>query len=727
MVIKKKRILSFSLLLILSAGLTFSALPQGKRLVTHEDIVKSKGTSAVAPSPDGRRIALQIDGMDYDPANYESHLWLIDKDGSGLRQLTSDKGGESSPAWSPDGKRLAFIAQRGSDEFSQVYVLDMENGGEATRLTSVYAGVSFFQWSPDGKWIAFTSSRRLGLPDEKSNREKDQALQNEKSKARTCETFPYRIWMSWLDDKREALFLVPSAGGPEKSLTGNLQITGLSGWGGVEDWTWVPDGSGIVFTATVENDSGFEKVPTKDLYLLDLKTMTAKKLTENPHDDQAPAFSPDGKWLLYVSTSEATPAYIAGHLTAMSWPDGHVHPLCGNWDAAAKETAWSADGRAICFTAECDGTAGVWEVSLEDALAGKSPHLLAGAPGTWMGVFPMSGAILSLNGKSTQPYELFSISDKGVVSPVTRLNKERTDAIAWNEAESVSYSCEGLKIQGWLVKPPDFDPSKKYPLMCIVHGGPNGVTHDEFDFRWNLQLFAARGFVVFAPNPMGSLGFGKRFAQAVHFDWGGAAYREIMAGIDFLIKTRPFIDGARMAVGGGSYGGYMANWINGHTDRFSCAISHAGIFNLTSFVGTTDSANYQEHQLGTQPWKDFAQYEKWSPHHAAAKMKTPTLITHGEIDYRVPVGQGFELYFTLKRLGVPARLVYFPNQGHSIMNPIESRKFYEEAFAWLDRWIPREKTCPPAADPGSCCGSRQAIFPEFVFDKWGDAPSSTLR
>jgi dipeptidyl aminopeptidase/acylaminoacyl peptidase len=291
--------------------------------------------------------------------------------------------------------------------------------------------------------------------------------------------------------------------------------------------------------------------------------------------------------------------------------------------------------------------------------------------------------------KTTVPAEICALSPAGgSVRELTDFNRERREQIDWQDAESFWYEgADGARAHGWLIKPPAFDPNRKYPLILLVHGGPHGAWQDSFHYRWNFQLFAAPGYVVIALNPRGSTGFGQRYAAEIAGDWGGKVYRDLMLGVDYCLKTYSYVDGQRMGAAGASYGGYMMNWMLGHTDRFKAIVSHAGVYNAASMYGSTEIPWFMEEHFNGVPWAAAEGYEKFSPHKYAANFKTPTLVSHGELDYRVPVAQGFELFTTLQRLKVPSRFLYFPDENHWVLKPANNKLWYEEVNSWFARWL----------------------------------------
>ena len=365
---------------------------------------------------------------------------------------------------------------------------------------------------------------------------------------------------------------------------------------------------------------------------------------------------------------------------------GKVSVLMEGWDRPADAPAWSRDGREIYFAAPDEGHDRLFRITLANGLAGGKPAVLAGPPGAWGSPIVGGTRILAARQRTSRPPELYAIDTRSAgAAPrqVTDLNGALRQ-FAMNDAEEVFWNYDGRRIQGWLVKPPAFDPSKRYPLFLFPHGGPFGAHADMFHYRWNAQIFAANGYVVFMPNPTGSTGFGERFAAEIQGEWGGRVFKEVMAGVDHLLAISPWLDGNRMVAGSASYGGYFMNWLITQTDRFKAVFTHASIWNFVSMTGASIISHYMLADASNRsPWDDFAAFNRYSPHYHAANIRTPTYVSHGGQDAGVPDGQGMELYWTLQRLGVESRFIYFPDEGHHILKPANSRVFYKEMLDWF--------------------------------------------
>jgi dipeptidyl aminopeptidase/acylaminoacyl peptidase len=672
------------LLFAQSTGLAAHRKPDGKRPITHEDMIHMKRVGDPVLSPDGQWVLFGLGKEDYDQDKSETDLWIMRSDGSDRRQLTTAKGTESSPAWSPDGTKVAFSARR--DAESQIYILDMKYGGESRQLTKLPTGASGPKWSPDGKHILFSSAVFPDCGDMDCNEKKVKEWKDRKVKAQAFDELPFRTWDTWRNPRRNHMFLIPVEGGTARDLLAGTDLESPT-WpqGGPNAYEWSPDGQEITFVSGVrEQRRERQDIPT-DIFTVSASGGAPRNLTGTPAIAEAsPVYSPDGRWLAYLSS----PVGVYGNtqLVRRDRKTGQTKNLTEGWDRSAGQFVWSPDAKTIYLAGGEYGIVKAWALSAE----GGVPKVIA-ADATYAGlkIDPAGAKLYATRQKTTVPAEICSLSlSSGSVRELTDFNREQREQTDWQDAESFWYEgADGARAQGWLVKPPAFDPNKKYPLVLLVHGGPYGVWQDSFQYIWNFQLLAAPGYVVIALNPRGSTGFGQRYAVEIAGDWGGRVYQDLMLGVDYCLKTYPFIDGQRMGAAGGSYGGYMMNWILGHTDRFKAIVSHAGLFDTPAMYGSTDIPWFMEEHFHGVPWTAAEIYEKFSPHKYAANIKTPTLVTHGELDYRVPVAQGFELFTTLQRLKVPSRLLYFPDEIHSILKPANSKLWYEEVNAWFARWL----------------------------------------
>lgn len=708
------RIHSTALIALLAGASASTATAQQDRpLFTHADMIAAKRLGAVAPSPDGRRAAVQVLTYSYDRPGPDGDLWIIDLEAAGSsepRRLTSAAGVESAPVWSPDGGSIIFIA-RAPDGTSQVHRIP-SGGGEAVQLTRLSTGASQPSFSPDGKTIAFLSRVYPAARTDAENAARLQAAREKPSSARIYTGFPYRDYgNNWFDGRVDHLMVMDAGGGDPRPVFGNMLLVREPGWSGVMEYDWRPGANAIVFSASVDFHQQADRFDTKDLYLLDLSGPAPRVdlLVGAQTNDRNPVFSPDGRYLAwhavwccwgdlgtadgqapaqdYPRSFDPRDSYRDNRILVRDMQSGVTTVLMKGWDRPPDAPAWSADGRELFFSAPDDGHNRLFRISLEEAMKGGSPSVLAGPPGAWGSPVVAGRQVLASRQRTTRPAELYAMdarASRTAPKPVTDLNGTLFEKFTMNEAEEVFWDHAGRRIQGWVVKPPSFHPGKKYPLFLFPHGGPFGMHADIFHYRWNAQIFAAHGYVVFMPNPTGSTGFGESFAADIQGEWGGRVFQEVMAGVDHLLATSPWLDADRMVAGSASYGGYFMNWLITQTDRFKAVFTHASIWNFVSMTGGSIIAHYMLADASNRsPWEDFAAFNEYSPHYHAAKIKTPTYVSHGGQDAGVPEGQGMELYWTLQRLGVESKFMYFPDEGHHVLKPANSRVFYEEMLNWF--------------------------------------------
>ena len=653
---------------------------------TVEEMLKIRRVSDPQLSPDGRFVAYVVTDVSLERNKRVNHLWVVPTAGGEPIALVQDDKPDTSPRWSPDGKRLAFLSTR--DDGSQVWVVDMAQGravGKPRQVTTVATEVSSFAWSPDGKWLAFASDVYPTCSSAACNKQALKDFEDRKSKARVIDQLLYRHWVSWKDGRFSHLFLVPSDGSSEpRDLTPGAADVPPFSLGGPDDYAFSPDSKEVAFARKTD---AVEAISTNsDLFLLDVTNPAAepRKITANAAADGGPAYSPDGRYIAY--RAQQRPGFEADRWQLMLYDrkSGEHKSVTAEWDRSVDSYAWSPDSKALNITAEDSGE-GAW-FALE--LNGKAPTRMK--LGGTVGDIRMTAdgqTFVYTRHTLDRPTEIYRVSVKdGSGGPLTRSNPGLA-AFKLRPAESVWYEgAGGTKIQAWVVKPPDFVEGRKYPLLYLVHGGPQNSWHDGWTFRWNAQVFASAGYVVFMPNPRGSTGFGQQFTDDISGDWGGKVYEDLMKGADFA-EALPYVDKGRTGAAGASYGGYMMDWFLGHTTRFKAIVTHSGVYNLTSMYGVTEELWFPEWDLKGTPWSNPDLYARLSPHTYAKNFKTPTLVTHGELDFRVPIGEGFQLFTALQRQGVPSKMVYFPDEGHWINKPANSALWYHEFIAWMDRWV----------------------------------------
>ncbi len=685
---------SFLVVLLLGCELAISAQEAAKHPITFDDMIKLHRISGAQVSPDGKWVAYTVATPDMDANRNVSNIWLVATAGGAAMQLTQS-GHDSSPVWSPDGKTLAFLSSRGGD--SQVYLLSME-GGEAHALTHLSTGADIVKWSPDGKTIAFTSSvypdcvSRSAAAlnnDDDCNKKRDEEKEKSKVKAHVAEHLLYRHWTHWNEGKRGHLFVVASDGGgaPRDLTVGADYDVPPDERGGPADIDFSPDGKEICFTAVTDK---MEAISTNgDLFIVPVAGGEAKRITTQPGFDGNPVYSPDGKYIAYHA--QLTPEYESDRWRVMLYDraNGKIENLSEGFDRSANELAWSTDSKSIYFTAENETLLPVYAMA---ARAGAEPKKIVADSYNTAISFSHDGKTLVFERTSlTMPVEVFAAaSDGSNVRQLTHQNDSILSGLDMNAPEKFWFDgAEGTKVQTMLIRPPKFDATKKYPLLVLLHGGPQTMWSDAWGYRWNAEVFSAAGYVTLMINRRGSTGYGQKFTDEITNDWGGKAYTDVMNGVDYTLKKYPFIDGTRMAAAGGSYGGYMADWIATHTGRFKAIISHAGVYDKTSMYAT-EELWFEEHDMQGTPWSNPESYKKWSPSTYAGelgKFKTPTLVFAGERDFRVPYTQSLELFSALQRQGVPSKLVVFPDEGHWVMKPLNSQFWYKTFLDWLATYV----------------------------------------
>jgi dipeptidyl aminopeptidase/acylaminoacyl peptidase len=683
---------SFKRLITFFAALAaFAAFSAGARPMTFDDLAAFHRVSDPQPSPDGRWLAYVVTDVDKPENRSNSDLWLVPADGGEPRQLTASPKHDRHPTWSPDGKWLAFESNRGGD--FQVYVIPAD-GGEARKLTTIATEATQPVWSPDGKHIAFISAVFPEFSDkpfaeaDKLNKEKLDAREKSKVKARVITRLLYRHWDSWVDDKRQHLFIVPvkdgtATGAPRNLTPGDRDAVPTSTtFASGDEFAWSLDGSELVYTATPTPAREEAWRTDHNLYSVNIATGDRKQLTTNPAADGCPRFSPDGKWLAYRAQSRAGFEADRWQLMLRNRATGETRSLTTDFDSLVESIAWAADSQSLVIEAEDKGTKPLWTVPLS---GGTVKPLVTGGANSEPAV-TRGGHVFFTRNSLSAPAEILRVPlAGGSPQPVTRANASLLPKLTLNRPESVTVTgAGGTPVQMWILKPAGFDAAKKWPLVFWVHGGPQGAYMDSWSYRWNAQLWAAQGYVIAMPNPRGSTGFGQKFTDEISGDWGGKVIEDLMAALTHMEK-QSWIDTSRMASAGASYGGYVMNWFQGHTDKFKTLITHCGVYNFDTMYGTTEELWFDEWDHGI-PWEN-PKFSEYSPHRFAAKFKTPNLVIHNELDFRVPIAQGLDLFTVLQRKGIPSKLLYFPDEGHWVLKPQNSELWHKTIFEWLGEYL----------------------------------------
>ena len=654
--------------------------------MTFDDLIAMQRVGEPQVSPDGRFVAYTVGAAEMEPNRIARNVWIVSTaPGSVPRQLTQS-GHDTRPQWSPDGKKIAFLSNR--DGATQIYVMNAQ-GTNAAKLTSLSTGADNEKWSPDGRSIAFTSSVFPDCSDDACNHSRDDAAEKSKIKARVYDHLLYRHWTHWSDGKRSHLFLVAANGGTPRDLTAHADYdVPPDERGDANDFAFSPDSKELCFTAVLDRP---EAISTNgDLFLVPAAGGDAKRITTSPGFDGHPAYSPDGRFIAYHSQKTAEYESDRWRLAVFDRASGTSTDLTESFDKSVDEIIWSADSRRIFFTALNEVEQPVYEIP---AGAGGAPlEILKDSFNESISASADGSAFAFLRSSLTAPAEVFiARGDGSGVQQLSHHNTSRLDAIEMNPPEPFWYEgAGGTRVQGMLIRPPNFDASKKYPLLLLIHGGPQSLWTDSWGYRWNEELFAAPGYVAVMINPRGSTGYGQKFTDEITDDWGGRAYQDLIKGVDHVLEKYPFVDGNRLAAAGGSYGGYMIDWMATHTGRFQAFISHAGVYDKEGMYGATEELWFEEHDMAGTPWTHAESYQKWSPSTYAGelgKFKTPTLVICGEQDYRVPYTQSLEFFTALQRQNVPSKLMVFPDEGHWILKPQNSQLWYKTFSEWLAKYL----------------------------------------
>ncbi len=670
--------------LILACGFEIAA-QEAKHPIAFDDMIKMHRVAEPQISPDGKWVAYTVARPDMDANRNATNLWMVSTTSGAPQQLTQS-GHDSSPVWSPNGKTIAFLSSRSGD--SQVYLLSLE-GGEAQKLTKLSTGADIVKWSPDGKTIAFTSSVYPDCKDDDCNSKRDAEKEKNKVKAHVAEHLLYRHWTHWNEGKRAHLFVVPADGSaaPRDLTAGVNYDVPPDERGGPGDINFSPDSKELCFTAVTDK---IEAISTNgDLFTVPVAGGEIKRITTQPGFDGEPVYSPDGKYIAYHA--QLTPEYEADRWRVMLYDrqTGRSENLSEKFERSADELAWSADSKTIYLTAENETQKPLYAMAPS---AGSAPKKILADTYNAAISFSRDGKTLAFERTSlTMPAELFAASSDGSgARQLTHHNDSILSALEMNPPEIFWFDgAEGTKVQAMLIRPPKFDTTKKYPLLVLLHGGPQTMWSNAWGYRWNAEVFSAAGYVTLMINRRGSTGYGQKFTDEITNDWGGKAYVDVMDGVDFALNKYLFIDGTKMAAAGGSYGGYMADWIATHNGRFKAIISHAGVYDKVSMYAT-EELWFEEHDMQGTPWSNPESYRKWAPVTYAGelgKFKTPTLVICGERDYRVPYTQSLEFFSALQRQGVPSKLVVFPDEGHWVLKPQNSQFWYKTFFDWLALYL----------------------------------------
>jgi dipeptidyl aminopeptidase/acylaminoacyl peptidase len=648
-----------------------------------EDMQRLSRVGDPRVSPDGKWVAFTVSRSDVEKNKTVTNIWRVAATGGDPQQITfAEQGSNGDLRWSPDSRYLYFVSTR-VDNKRQIFRLPL-NGGEAKQVTNVPTGVDSYFLSPDGKTIAITATVFPACTDMACNEKMTKQRTDNPVKVRVITDIPFRRWDTWVDGMRNHIFVMPSEGGAAKDVTPGDVDSPIWTESGSEEVAFSPDSREICFSRFVENES---LTGNSDLFIMPVDGGTPKAITTNKAGDSTPLYSPDGRYIAYSANLRPMQETDLTRLFLYDRKTGEHKNIFEATDRSVASYAWSPDSKSLYVTFEDRGLEPLARLDLDTL---KLTPL--DAPGTVADAdVSRDGAFLVFSRSDfSHPAELFRLNlpaTPGSATPLTHINAAALQDFAFGDASSFTFrGWNGENIQAWEVKPPDFDANKKYPLLLLMHGGPENSWTNLFHYRWNAQLFASAGYVVIMPNFHGSSGFGLKFMDAIKGQWGGAPYEDQMKAVDTAL-TWPYVDTTRIAAAGASYGGYMANWVEGHTDRFRTIVCHDGLFDTVTMLYSGDFVGGTEQEFKGTPWKNQQALIDQAPSTFAKNFKTPMLIIHGERDYRVDPSEGYAMFQVLQAMHVPSKLLVFEEENHWVLKPADDIFWYHQVLDWLDEWV----------------------------------------
>ena len=669
---------------------------QQKHVLTFDDFAAVRGVSDPQLSPDGRLVLYTVRTTDVSKNARTSHTYSLPIGGGTAQTFPSDAPDVSATEarWSPDGKHVAFIAG------GQLWIADA-TGAARKQITHLNGGASGPVWAPTSDHVAFTSSVYPDCSNDACNAAKEKTAADNKVKAHVADQLMFRHWNVWDEGTRSHLFVVAIDGSAPRDLIPGAKYDVPPGpFGGSEGYAWSPDARELAYTA---KDQGRADATSTDVnvYTISANGGAPTVITAaNKGADQNPVYSPDGRYIAYASQARAGFESDRFRLVVYNRADKKSQELLPSWDRNADAYMWSPDMSGILVQTTDAGRDKLYRAPF---VRGGATLRVSGAPQLLVGDHNNASFALSRDGRTVVwlrdatefPAEVYAadLTATGAanVRTLTHENDSLVSSLAVNPAEDFWFTgAAGVKVQGFVVKPPNWQPGKKYPAILLIHGGPQGAWLDQWHGRWNYQMFAATGAALVIINPRGSFGYGQQFVDDVSKGWGGKVYTDLMSGLDAAISKNPWIDPNALGAAGGSFGGYMVNWIAGHTNRFKALVSHAGPFNLENMATATEELWFPDWEYGGPFWDAKAmasQYRVYSPHLFVKNFKTPTLVTGGELDYRVPYTEDLSMFTSLQRMNVPSRLVMFPDEGHWVLKPQNQRLWWGEVQGWMKKYL----------------------------------------
>ncbi len=653
-----------------------------------QDLVRLARLSEPAVSPDGKRVAYTLRTTDMDANRGRMAIWLIDarKRNAAPTRVTDLEANSSSPEWSGDGRFLYYVSNRSGS--SQVW--RVAPGGDAQQVTALPLDVGAFHVSPRGDRIVISTDVFVDCATLACTKERLDSTAHRHEHGILYERVFVRHWDTWSDGRRSHLFSIALNSSGSADATPIDLTAGLDGdvpgkpFGGAEDFAISPDGQQTAFSVRVQ-PVGEPWSTNFDIYLVPTAGGTPRNLTaDNPAEDDQPAFSPDGTRLAYLASERPGVESDRLHLMLVDLKTGAKHPLTQNWDRSIGSYRWSNDGKTLFATTDHLGQHPLWAI---DAATGRAAAITGDGQVEGFSVGPKE--IFYTLSTLSSPADLYSVGfDGGKSRQLTHVNQEALAARRLGEYQQYNFAgANNDNVFGYVIKPVNFKRDQKYPVALLIHGGPEGSMANEWHWRWNAQAFAGAGYGVVMIDFHGSTGYGQAFTDSIVGDWGGKPLEDLKLGLAAALKQFPWLDGDDACALGGSYGGFMINWIAGAwPDRFKCLVSHDGILDQRSMYYSTEELWFPEWENGGTEYSNPAGYAKFNPVDHVAQWKTPMLVIHGELDYRVPLAQGLGVFTALQRRGVPSEFLYFPDENHWVLKPADSIQWYDTTLAWLNRW-----------------------------------------
>ena len=664
---------SFLTIVLILSTLAWAA---AKVPITFDEFIKMKRLNHTALSPDGKLLAYDVGVPDLAANKIRTQVWILDTATGETRQMTNHEKNSNAAKFSPDGKWLYFLTSRNGTR--NIYRLPL-SGGEAQAVTKFELDVNSYLPLKDGNFIVSLNIFKDCGADTACTDKKLKEADDNPVQAKLITAPYYRVFDEWQNGTLAHLFLWTTADGKLKDLTPDEQQVPPMSLGNDYPYAVSPDEAELAYTAN--RSPHIERSTNHDVFLRNLKSGAVVNLTEANHgQDCGPVYSPDGKWLAFARMKREGFEADKQDLMLYDRQKKAFANLTEKEDLSVTEYQFSPDSRAVFYTCENHGRHWIYKV---DVANGKIKPLMKDMDGDALS--PGAGAVYFMGQTTALPKEVFALDpSSGKSTQHTFTNRAILEKLDMRPIEEVSWkSTDGTQVWGFILKPPGFNPAKKYPLLVLVHGGPQGTFGDDFHYRWNAQMFAAPGYVVFMPNFRGSTSYGEKYKDAISLHWGDLPYQDIMSGVDYVTTSSSYVDPTRKAAAGASYGGYMINWMATQTDRFRCLVSHAGLWDLYSEYGTTEELWFPEWEYGGDPYTHPDLYKKWSPSTFALNLKTPMLIVHGGRDFRVGENQAFQIFQALQRLGVESKMLYFPDETHFVAKPKNAQLWWTEVMGFI--------------------------------------------